>query len=61
MKFYSSLIRLLLAIVLLSATTSVVARQASESQTAFFVEIKKLCGQSFAGATESHRIRITRS
>lgn len=52
MKLYSSLIVLILAIVMLSATSSVVARQASESQTAFFAEIKKLCGKSFAGATE---------
>lgn len=52
MKSYSFLLILILAIFLFSATSSIAERQASQSQKAFFENIKKLCGQSFEGATE---------
>lgn len=52
MKSYSCLMILILAIFLPSATRSIAIGQASQSQAAFFKNIKKLCGQSFEGATE---------
>lgn len=43
---------LLFVLLLLPASVGTAARQVSESQTAFFQNIKKLCGQRFEGATE---------
>jgi hypothetical protein len=52
MKRYSFLMTLSLAILLFSASSNIIARQISQSQTAFFQNIKKLCGRSFEGATQ---------
>jgi hypothetical protein len=52
MKRYSFLMTLILAILLFSASSNITAGQISQSQTAFFKNIKKLCGQSFEGATQ---------
>lgn len=42
---------LILAVVLLSASTSITAGQTSQSQSAFFQNLRKLCGRSFEGVT----------
>lgn len=52
MKRYFVLIMLILANALFSASSNITARQISQSQTAFFQNVKKLCGQSFEGATQ---------
>jgi hypothetical protein len=52
MKRYSFLITLFLAILPFSASGDITARQISQSQTSFFQNIKKLCGQKFEGATQ---------
>jgi hypothetical protein len=48
----SFLMLLIFSILFSSATSNIAASQASESQSAFFENIKKLCGQSFEGTTE---------
>lgn len=52
MKRYSLLITLILAFLLFSASSSITANQISQSQTAFFRNIKKLCGETFEGVTQ---------
>lgn len=52
MKLVSFLAMLILSILMFSGTSRIAASEASGSQTAFFENIKKLCGQSFEGATE---------
>ncbi len=52
MKSRYYLLPSLVAILFFSALPHVASAQASESQTAFLAEIKKLCGKSFEGATE---------
>ena len=50
MKPFSSFAAL--ALLLFPASSDIDARQVPESHTAFFQNIKKLCGQSFEGATQ---------
>lgn len=52
MKPVSFATLLILFTLLSSGTGTIDASQASQSQTTFFENIKKLCGQSFEGATE---------
>jgi hypothetical protein len=42
----------LFVLLLLPASAGTAARQVSESQAAFFQNVRKLCGQKFEGATE---------